>query len=370
MSILISRIQVHKDEHGEKEKWPLVTLGAICDFQNGFPFDSTNFYEHDGYPLIRIRNLKKGITSTKYLGDYSAEFVVNDGDLLVGMDGEFNAALWRGGSALLNQRVVRIMPHTNVLLDWVFLNITKRLKQIETNTDAVTVKHISTKQIKNITIPLPPLSTQREIVSILDAASYLKKKRAEADKKMAEFVPALFYQMFGDPGRNEKGWEVRRLGEAATVDWGNTKLTKAAYDPSGEYLGVSAAGADGRMNHFEHNEDVIVISAIGANCGRVLFPQVKFTAIKNTMTVTPTLEILSPLYVFSVLDKNRIPKRGGGQPFLSKGDTQEYQIPVPPLNLQKQFASRAAEARKTQEQQATSRKKLEEAFEGVMSAFL
>ncbi len=57
-------------------------------------------------------------------------------------------------------------------------------------------------------LPLPPLKEQRRIVEILDQADALRKQRAEADKKAARILPALFYQMFGDPARNDKGWDI------------------------------------------------------------------------------------------------------------------------------------------------------------------
>jgi type I restriction enzyme M protein len=85
------------------------------------------------------------------------------------------------------------------------------------------------------------------------------------------------------------------LGEVAVVDWGNTDLTKSSYSEDGQYLGVSAAGCDGRMNHAEHQVGTLVLSAIGANCGRMFFPDSEFTAIKNTMTIKPHSERLESL---------------------------------------------------------------------------
>ena len=78
-----------------------------------------------------------------------------------------------------------------------------------------------------------------------------------------------------------------RLGEICTIDWGNTALTKKAYIENGKYLAVSATGGDGKINHFEHEADVCVLSAIGAQCGKMFYPGQRFTAIKNTITLTP-----------------------------------------------------------------------------------
>ena len=133
-------------------------------------------------------------------------------------------------------------------------------------------------------------------------------------------------------------WKKVRLEDVATVDWGNTDLTKKFYTENGSYLGVSASGCDGRMDHFEHEADVIVVSAIGANCGKVFYPRQRFTAIKNTITITPHTKKIDPNYLFLTLCKNTFPKRGSAQPFISKGDAEKYKILFPPLKEQKAIA--------------------------------
>ena len=112
-----------------------------------------------------------------------------------------------------------------------------------------------------------------------------------------------------------------------------------SFSENGQYLGVSAAGCDGRMNHAEHQVGTLVLSAIGANCGRMFFPASEFTAIKNTITIKPHSERLESLYLFHLLSKSTFPKRGGGQPFIAKGDVVELQIPLPPLEVQKEIVA-------------------------------
>jgi len=135
---------------------------------------------------------------------------------------------------------------------------------------------------------------------------------------------------------NQK-WPLVELKDVCVVDWGNTELTKKSYIENGEYLGVSAAGCDGRMKHFEHEVGTVVLSAIGANCGRVFYPNENFTAIKNTITFTPEKKKLYPKFLFYILRDNTFPRRGGGQPFMTKGDVKKYKIPLPPLEVQKEI---------------------------------
>jgi len=138
-------------------------------------------------------------------------------------------------------------------------------------------------------------------------------------------------------GKKNDKYPVVELKDVCVVDWGNTNLTKSSYVENGKYLAVSAAGCDGRIDEFEHEIGVTVLSAIGANCGRVFYPTEKFTAIKNTITFTPDREKIMPKYLFYIMQKNELPRRGGGQPFMSKGDVQKYKIVLPPITVQKEI---------------------------------
>ena len=127
-----------------------------------------------------------------------------------------------------------------------------------------------------------------------------------------------------------------KLKEICTVDWGDTSLTKKSYVENGRYLGVSAGGCDGRMDYYNFEAFTPVISAIGANCGKMFLPEEPFVAIKNTITLNPNKEI-SGKYLFYAMVNNHIPHRGGGQPFISKADTEEYEIPCPIIDRQQEI---------------------------------
>jgi restriction endonuclease S subunit len=139
-------------------------------------------------------------------------------------------------------------------------------------------------------------------------------------------------------------WPTVSLGEICIVDWGNTSLTKSSYVDDGEYLAVSATGGDGRIGHCEHKALTPVISAIGAQCGKLFLPREDFTAIKNTITLTPinhkqSQEACCPVFLYHLLSSVQLPRRGAGQPFISKGDLQEFKITLPPLEEQRRIAA-------------------------------
>ena len=124
-------------------------------------------------------------------------------------------------------------------------------------------------------------------------------------------------------------WREVSLKQICGVDWGNTKLTKSSYVANGKFLAVSAAGADGLIDHFEHEADVPVLSAIGAQCGRMFFPGERFTAIKNTITLTPKVNIVDGKFLYYLFTHVELPQRGAGQPFISKGDIEAFRVVIP-----------------------------------------
>jgi len=149
-------------------KFKLVKLRDVVKVLSGYPFASNNFSPTNGYPIIRIRDIKTNSTETKFNGEFKPEYIVKNGDLIIGMDGDFNHVLWQGGNALLNQRICKIHDYKDCLKEYIFHIIRKPLNIIWEHTPYTTVKHISIKQILDITIPLPPIKIQQEIVDKLD----------------------------------------------------------------------------------------------------------------------------------------------------------------------------------------------------------
>ena len=137
---------------------------------------------------------------------------------------------------------------------------------------------------------------------------------------------------------NKVGLKSFKIKDIINVDWGNTNLTKSSYKNDGKYLAVSAAGIDGKIDKYEYEGNTIVVSAIGAKCGRVFFPSDKFTAIKNTIVLHNPIKNISEKFLFYTLNNNInfFQKRGGGQPFISKGDIEKTSIDLPDLETQNQ----------------------------------
>ncbi|EOQ8330305.1 restriction endonuclease subunit S [Escherichia coli] len=216
------------------KKNQLVTLGKHIDILSGCAFPSSGFNRNNGVPLIRIRDILSGKTETYYEGSYDLKYLIKKGDLLVGMDGDFNREYWKGTDALLNQRVCKITPNPQTLdKNFLYHFLQKELDKIHATTDVVTVKHLSVKKIQDIKIRLPSLKEQKRIAAILDKADAIRQKREQAIKLADDFLRAKFLEMFGTPANNihrfPKG-TIRDLVDS--VNYGTS--AKASID-SGEY---------------------------------------------------------------------------------------------------------------------------------------
>lgn len=154
---------------GAHPSWDRKPLGSLGKILNGCAFPSANFSESEGLPLIRIRDIFKTDTQVKYKGDFDEKYLVGKGDILVGMDGNFNVARWRGPEALLNQRVCKlILDERQILPEFVLYFLPGYLQAIHDETSSTTVTHLSSKTIASIPFPVPPLLDQRAIVEKLD----------------------------------------------------------------------------------------------------------------------------------------------------------------------------------------------------------
>ena len=162
------------------EKWNRCRLKFHCSVLSGFPFDSKNFSLNQGVPLIRIRDITSGYTETRYAGTYNDEYLIKNGDILVGMDGDFNIRIWNGNEALLNQRCCKVTEDEHISHLFLFYCLPFRLQWVNDLTYSTTVKHLSTADITETVLFLPPLPDQHRIATFLD------RKCAEIDSVTAD----------------------------------------------------------------------------------------------------------------------------------------------------------------------------------------
>jgi type I restriction enzyme S subunit len=137
-----------------------------------------------------------------------------------------------------------------------------------------------------------------------------------------------------EAGEIPSDWHVRELRDIAIANWGNTSITKASYREAG-YRAYSASGPDGFVSWFEQDSPAVVLSAIGAQCGRTWLAGDKWTPIKNTIWFRANGDDSDTAYLYRITGTPDFwPRRGQAQPFIALGDVRAARIPVPPTKAE------------------------------------
>ncbi|WP_426718653.1 restriction endonuclease subunit S [Corynebacterium auriscanis] len=221
-------------------QWPTVKLGEICSLDFGAPFKSSHFSSEPlGLPVARIRDVVRGHSKTFLAGDFDPKYLIYDGDFLIGMDGNFSIGEWRGGEALLNQRVCRVAREVSnaTSREFLFHFLPRALGQIEQKKSYVTVKHLSATDLRNLKIPLPPLPEQRRIAGVLEHSS---QQVRETDRQLNSL--AALRSSITERALDLRKHQMLQLNEIADIQSGITKgrkLKKGEVMSEYPYMAVS-----------------------------------------------------------------------------------------------------------------------------------
>ena len=229
----------------------MTKLIDICDIQYGYAFDSACFTEDDSYlPLVRIRDVKRGFSETFYSGEYPEEYVIHKGDLIVGMDGEFNIARWKSIDALLNQRVCKLKAKEGTNEEYLRFALVKALKTIEDKTAFVTVKHLSAKELNKLELDMPGIEEQNVRAESMAKLEKVISHRKEELSALDNLIKARFVEMFGDPVSNPYGYDKVALSDLADIKIGpfGSLLHKEDYIDGGHPLLNPSHIVDGKVS--------------------------------------------------------------------------------------------------------------------------
>lgn len=372
--------------------WEKVKLDNYVSILSGFAFKSTLFTDDSNHiPIIRIRDIKRSYTDTFYTGSYKEEYIIKSGDFIIGMDGEFNIAEWKGIPSLLNQRVCKISTLDKSILSerYLFYIISIYLKKIEDKTSFVTVKHLSVKDIKEIEIPFPPLHIQEKIAEILDKADELRRKDQELQAKYDQLAQAIFIDMFGDPVKNEKGWEVKKLeavctkitdGEHGTVErvekgklylmarnisrYNSIDFSELSYISESDYIKINK-----RCN--PEAGDILLV-CVGATIGKLCIvpPNLEFSLARSVALLKICSNfinnnfLLNLLNIESIMNNMKSGSNSSAQAGLYLSKIKSFEIIVPPIHLQEEFAKKVEIINQLKAQ--TNAEKSEELFQSLL----
>ena len=259
---------------------------------------------------------------------------------------------------------------------------------------------VSDSQVLDQELPVPPLPEQRRIVDLLSRAEGIVRLRREAEKKAAELIPALFLDMFGDPGRNPKGWPVALLPDVLSRPFKNgLYLPKDKYAPEDSGTGVEmvhmsdAFYGEVKRGHLRRvladqkqvldygltSTDLLVarrsLTFDGAAkiCGVPLSDE-PLLFESSFIRLTPKLDVVRTVFLLNYLNSESTRKayvlsRISGITISGINQAAMNQIPVllPPVPLQNDFVSKANEVQSIQSQQSTATAKAKATFDALLA---
>ncbi|MDO7472608.1 restriction endonuclease subunit S [Acinetobacter baumannii] len=202
-------------------------LGELVDFKGGgTPSRNVEEYWGNSIPWATVKDLNEGITLTEtqeFISELglknSASNLIAKGTIIIPTRMALGKVVISEIDVAINQDLKAVFVKDKETLDVKYL-----LRFLESNKENIasmgkgaTVKGITLDQLKAIKIPLQPLAEQRRIAAILDKADELRQKRQQAIEKLDQLLQATFIDMFGDPVSNPKGWDKEKMDALMTI---------------------------------------------------------------------------------------------------------------------------------------------------------
>ncbi len=348
-----------------REGWSYKKLGELATFINGYPFKPSD-WKDCGRRIIRIQNLNNPKALYNYYdGDIDAKYLVSNGDVLISWSGSLGVFEWSEDEAILNQHIFKVVFNKGDINKRFFeYVVSSRINEMTTKVHGITMQHITKRDFDVIPIPIPPLSEQQRIVNELDLLpSIIEKKKAQL-KEYDQLSQSIFYDMFGDPIENPKGWEVKKLGEVCKKITDGThdtpqRLEKGVKFITGKHIRPFLVDYDNSdyVTEEVHKEifqrcnpelgDVLYTN-IGAGIGNAAINTVEYEfSMKNVALLKPLRSIVNGYFLEFYLNNDKIKtiiidnySNGGAQKFLSLKSIAKITVPLPPLSLQQSFAEK------------------------------
>ena len=172
--------------------WKRKRLVDIADVQYGFAFNGALFNtDKKGTPIIRIRNIPSSSTSDYTTEQADEQYLVNNGDIVVGMDGEFHINSWAGEQSYLVQRTCRIKPIEPDMNGFLLWAIYEPIKYFEKTVVGATVAHLGKKHIDTIELLTAPDEMYVPFQSLFEKRQILLNQNRILSESRDRLLPKL-----------------------------------------------------------------------------------------------------------------------------------------------------------------------------------
>jgi len=379
-----------------KTNWEWKKLSDVCD-KPEYGYTTSASIKGNGPKLLRTTDITKeklDWETVPYCAvnpDNEERYRLRDGDLLVSRAGSVGASIVieNPPRAVFASYLIRFRPKTELNPEFAgyFLKSNSFFVQLGEKTSGTTLPGVNATNLANVKIPIPPIPVQRHIASILEKAESAKQKRQEANRLTVKLLKSAFIEMFGDPISNTKKWEYRKLGEALDVRDGTHDTPK--YVAEGIPLITSKNLKDGEIDFenifyisqadykqiikrsFVETGDILygMIGTIGSPV--IVNTDIKF-GIKNVALFKFRDRKVNNYYIKTLFEDDFLTKkllsekRGGNQKFVSLDILRNFNIPLPPFELQQEFAALVQKVDALKSKQQESAKELDNLFNSLM----
>lgn len=317
-----------------KQGWEYKKLNEVCE-KGSSNIVISKLTDNDGdYPLYGASGLVKHIDF--YHQDKPYIGIVKDGA------GVGRVNIYPAYSSLVGT-MQYIFPKKDCLLNFIKYFLVKL--DLSHCVSGATIPHIYFKDYGKDLIPVPSLKIQEKIVSELDKINELIRLKKEQLKDYDNLAQSIFYEMFGDPVENEKGWEVKKLGEVCDIFAGGDKPKDIKTTKDNEYIYPVIANGEGKKGILGYSKkcrvikNAVTIGARGASIGNCRIVKDGFTPAIRLLTLIPSEKLDCP-FLFYIVKGLDYKQNGAGQAQLTVPNIKNERIILPPLPLQHLFAQR------------------------------
>lgn len=359
-----------------KQGWEYKKLGEVCTIERGgSPRPITDYItdSEDGINWIKIGDAQEGskyITSTKEKirpeGLKKSRFV-HKGDFILSNSMSFGRPYILKVDGCIHDGWLVIHDDNEIFIkDYLYYILSSPIMYAKFSQLAVggVVNNLNSSLVRKVTIPLPPKSTQLAIVSELDKINELIRLKKEQLKDYDNLAQSIFYDMFGDPVENEKGWEVKKLGEVCSQITDGTH-NSPTNTKNGDFKYVTAKNIKkegivlDNITYVDADTHHSIYSRCNPEYGDILYiKDGATTGIATINNLNEEFSLLSSVALLKLEDKiinyylkavlntpslyNCIRTNMGGAAItrLTLVKIKAIKIPLPPLPLQHLFAQR------------------------------
>ncbi len=313
-----------------REGWTYKKLGEVCEIICGQDYKSVAD-PNGNYPIYGSGGIM----------GYASQFRCHAYSVIIGRKGNINNPLFVETDFWNVDTAFGIETKRELLYPKFFFYFADNYDFTKHDV-SVTIPSLRRTDLLKIPIPIPSLSEQERIVSELDLLSGIIEKKKAQLKEYDQLAQSIFYDMFGDPVTNEKGWEVKKLGEVCSLKAGKAiKAAELKDEPGILYPCYGGNGIRGYIDKISHTVDCPIIGRQGALCGNVNFAKAPFYATEHAVVVLPLVK-MNTTWLYNELKFLHLEQyaHGVAQPGIAVNDLTCITFPLPPLTLQQSFAEK------------------------------